>query len=147
MQARQGEGQVALYWQPPGAMEELVPDWALYTTPVTNHGLLGTFYPNVNWEGQPAFQRIDPYLDTYFHLIPLQRPYTVEWTGSLLAPQSGIYTLGLRAVQEADLALDGQPLLITAAPNELANAVIPLEAGLHQIQVRYKDTVDRSATT
>lgn len=137
-------GQVSLLWQPPGQFEEPVPAWALYVPPVTNHGLLASFYPNDNWQGPPALQRIDPFLDTYFHLIPLQRPYTAEWRGSLVAPQTGVYTLGLRAVQEAELFLDGQPLLRTTIPDARAEMAVTLEAGLHDLQIKFKDTVDRS---
>jgi DNA-binding beta-propeller fold protein YncE/4-amino-4-deoxy-L-arabinose transferase-like glycosyltransferase len=144
VEAEGAPGQVALYWQPPGGIEELVPHWTLYSYPVSNHGLEGTFYPNDNWEGSPVFQRIDPFLDTYFHLIPMQRPYSVEWEGSLVAPQSGVYRLGLRAVQEAELYLDGRLLLKTAMPNRLAETSVTLEAGLHELLVRYRDTVDRS---
>lgn len=144
VRAEAGQGQVALYWQPPTADEELVPAWALYTHPVTNHGLLGTFYPNDSWSGEPALQRIDPFLDTYFHLIPLQRPYTVEWTGSLIAPQTGIYRLGLRAVQEAELFIDGQHLLTTQGPDQYTEASVTLDVGLHNILIRYRDSVDRS---
>lgn len=144
VRAESAPGEVALYWQPPDQGEELIPAWALYSTPVTNHGLQGTFYANNNWDGPPALQRIDPFLDTYFHLIPLQRPYTVEWAGSLVAPQSGAYQLGLRAVQEAELFIDGQRLLTTPGPDQYTDAPIILEAGLHDILIRYRDTVDRS---
>jgi DNA-binding beta-propeller fold protein YncE len=144
VRAEGASGQVALYWQPPGMGETLIPQWALYVPPVTNHGLLGTFYPNDRWEGRPALQRIDPFLDTYFHFTPLPRPYTVEWTGSLDVPQSGLYRLGLRAVQEAQLSLDGNLLVTTFAPNENTEATVTLEAGLHDLKIRYKDNADRS---
>lgn len=144
VQAEAGVGQVALYWQPPGQAEALIPAWALYAPPITNHGLQATFYANNNWEGQPALQRIDPFLDTYFHLIPLNRPYTVEWAGSLIAPQSGVYHLGLRVVQEAELFIDGQLLLATTTPNQVTEKPLNLEAGLHDILIRYRDSVDRS---
>jgi 4-amino-4-deoxy-L-arabinose transferase-like glycosyltransferase len=137
-------GRVALYWQPPGSLEEIVPNWALYSYPVNNHGLQGTFYPNNNFEGAPALQRIDPFLDTYFHLVPMERPYTVEWAGALVAPRSGVYRLGLRAVQEAELFLDGQSLLQTTGPNQLTETAVTLQAGLHELLIRYRDNVDRS---
>lgn len=137
-------GQVELYWQPPGLGEELLPQWALYTPPVTNHGLLGTFYPNDQWAGQPAFERIDPFLDVYFHLVPLHRPYTVEWTGSLVVSQPGLYRLGLRAVQEAQLFLNGQLLVSTLVPNEYYDEPVTLRAERYDIRIRYKDTTDRS---
>ncbi len=144
VRAEGAPGQVALYWQPPGAGETLIPQWVLYAPPIANHGLLGSYYPNDRWEGQPALQRIDPFLDMYFHFTPLPRPYTVEWTGSLDAAQSGLYKLGLRAVQEAQLYLDGNPLVTTFAPNENIDAAVTLEAGLHDLKVRYKDNTDRS---
>jgi hypothetical protein len=137
-------GRVALYWQPPGEPETLIPQWALYGPPVTNHGLLGTYYANDRWEGQPAFQRIDSSLDTYFHLPPLERPYTVEWAGALAAPRSGLYQLSLRAVTGAQLFIDDQPLVATAVPDQYATAAVALAAGWHDIRVRFKDDADRS---
>ncbi|HXV42338.1 MAG TPA: PA14 domain-containing protein, partial [Anaerolineae bacterium] len=144
VRAEGGPGQVALYWQAPGRRETLIPQWALYSPPIANHGLLGTYYPNDRWEGQPALQRIDPFLDVYFHFTPLPRPYTVEWAGSLDAPLSGLYHFGLRAVQAAQLYVDGNLLLTTIAPDEIVDNTVTLEAGLHEIKVRYKDNTDRS---
>lgn len=144
VRAEGAPGQVALYWQPSRRGETLLPQWALYAPPIANHGLLGSYYPNDRWEGRPALQRIDPFLDTYFHFTPLPRPYTVEWTGSLDVPQSGLYRLGLRAVQEAQLYLDGGLLVTTFAPNENVDAIVTLEMGLHELKVRYKDNTDRS---
>jgi hypothetical protein len=144
LQAQGAPGEVALYWQRPDQDEALIPQWALYAPPVTNHGLLGTFYPNDRWAGQPALQRIDPFLDIYFHLLPLRRPYTVEWTGALDAPQSGVYSLALRAVQRAELYLDGVLLVQTLVPDEYTSASITLDAGRHDLRVRFEDTTDRS---
>lgn len=144
VRAEGGPGQVALYWQQPGKGEALIPQWALYAPPIANHGLLATFYPNDRWEGQPVLQRIDPFLNMYFHFTPLPRPYTVEWTGSLDVPQSGLYRLGLRAVPEAQLYLDGNVLVTTSAPNENTEAAVTLEAGLHDLRVRFKDNTDRT---
>lgn len=142
--AGSGLGRVALLWQPPGEPETLVPQWALYAPPLANHGLLGTFYANPDWQGEPVLQRIEPMLDTYFHLVPLPRPYSVEWRGWLDAPQTGVYQLGLRAVPEAELYLDGVQLIATTLPNEMFETTTTLEAGLHDLVVRYRDTVDRS---
>ena len=145
LRAAAGVGQVGLYWQPPGQPETLIPQWALYTPPVTNHGLLGTFYANADWQGPPTLQRIDPFLDTYFHFIPMNRPYTVEWTGWLDVPQSGFYRLGLRAVTEAQVFLDGRLIVATEAPDKYTEAPpLTLTQGLHDLRVRYKDSADRS---
>ncbi|MDM8530414.1 PA14 domain-containing protein [Anaerolineales bacterium HSG25] len=137
-------GQVALYGQPTGEPESIIPQWWLYRSPVSMHGLLGSYYPNDNWVGQPAMQRIDPFLDTYFHFTPLSRPYSVIWSGSLIAPQNGVYSLGLAAVTEAELFINGQSLIKTTIPNETFESSIPLDAGLHELAIRFKDTSDRS---
>ncbi len=142
--AESAPGEVTLYWQPPGQGEMVIPQWALYTPPITNHGLQGTFYANDRREGRPAFQRIDPFLDTYFHFTPLNRPYTVEWVGALDVPQGGIYLLGLRAVAEAELYLDGQLVVKTTVPDQYTDAPLTLDAGLHDIRVRFRDNTDRS---
>jgi DNA-binding beta-propeller fold protein YncE len=142
--AESAPGEVTLYWQPPGQGEMVIPQWALYAPPITNHGLQGTFYANDRWEGQPAFQRVDPFLDTYIHFTPLNRPYTVEWAGALDVTQGGIYLLGLRAVAEAELYVDGQLVVKTTVPNQYTDAPLTLDSGLHDIRVRYKDNTDRS---
>ncbi|MFN8459645.1 MAG: PA14 domain-containing protein [Anaerolineae bacterium] len=79
-----------------------------------------------------------------FSFYPLPRPYTVEWTGSLDAPLSGVYRLGLKAVQEAQLYLDGNLVVGTVTPNEVVDAPITLTAGLHDLRVRFRDNTDRS---
>ncbi len=140
----QTKGQIALFWQPPAQSETLIPSWAFYVPPVSNHGLLGIFYANDHWEGQPVLERIDPFLDVYFHFTPLKRPYSAEWTGSLIAPQNGLYKLGLKAITEAQLSVDGQAVVATLSPNQLVEETLNLEAGLHKLSIRFLDNMDRS---
>lgn len=144
LQALSGDGPVRLSWQPPGGEEELIPAWLLYSPQVANHGLQGTYYPNADWAGEPAFVRIDPFLDIYFHLTPLPRPYTAEWTGKLDAPTPGVYALGLRAVDWAQLFVDGQLVVETTAPDVYSEGVATLTPGLHELRLRFKDTMQRS---
>jgi hypothetical protein len=79
IRARARPGQVRLMWQPPGGQMEVVPQWALYAPPVGYNGLQGSYYTSAAWEGTPALVRVDPFLDTYYHLTPLPRPYSAEW--------------------------------------------------------------------
>lgn len=144
LRALGGTGQVSLLWQRPGQQIEIIPAWVLYRPPVMPHGLQGTYYANANWAGSPALMRIDPFLDMYFHITPLPRPYTVEWNGVLAAPQAGDYNLGLRAVDEAKLYLDGQLLVATSGPDALTQTPITLEPGLHDLRLTFKDTIGRS---
>ena len=139
-----GPGQVRLWWQPPGGEKETVPTWTLYSFPISGYGLLGKYYSNPDWQGTPEMERIDPVLDIYFHLTPLPRPYSVEWTGTLNVPESGIYHLGLRSVDEVRLYLDGQPVVEATVPDEYVEAPIDLMAGPHDFRITYQDLTSRS---
>ena len=84
---------------------------------------------------------MDPSLALYFHLTPLPRPYTVEWTGKLRAPVTGTYAFGLESIDDSWLYLDGgrRPVVEAHTPNQYAEARINLTAGLHDIRVRFLD--------
>lgn len=144
LRAAGGYGRVRLWWQPPDQAEAGVPTWALYSPPVGRHGLLGKYYASPDWQGAPAMQRVDPILNQYFHLTPLPRPYSVEWTGVLDVPESGVYSLGLRAVDRAQLYLDGQLVVDAQVPDEYTEGVVELPAGPHDIRVTFQDLTGRS---
>jgi sugar lactone lactonase YvrE len=118
--------------------------WALFSPPVSANGLLGEYYPNSDWQGAPALERVDPTLNVYFHLTPLPRPYSVEWTGTLVVPQSGIYGLGVRAVDEARLYLDGQMLVSAGPPGDYVEQLAELRAGPHELRITYQDLAGHS---
>ncbi|RME40953.1 MAG: hypothetical protein D6796_16475, partial [Caldilineae bacterium] len=139
-----GRERVQLRWQPPGQPETVIPRRAFYTDPVTNHGLLGRYFANPNWEGEPSLVQIDPFVDTYFHLTPLPRPYSVEWVGMLDVPADGVYGLGLRSVGAASLFVDDRPVAETTLPNRVQEGLVSLPAGLHSLRLRFRDDVQRS---
>ena len=132
-----GRGPVTLSWQRPGEEERPVPSAALHVPPVTSNGLLGRYYANGNWEGQPAFTRIDPQINLYFHDVPLPRPYTVEWRGKLAVPRDGEYRLGIESIDESELWIDGKPIAASPEPNQYDENAVALTAGLHDIRIRY----------
>ncbi len=132
-----GRGHVTLSWQRPGEEERLVPSSALYVPPVASNGLLGHYYANGNWEGQPAFTRIDPQINLYFHDVPLPRPYTVEWRGKLAVPRDGEYRLGIESIDESELWIDGRLVAASPEPNQYDENAVALTAGLHDIRIRY----------
>ena len=78
-------GVFRLAWRPSDREGEVLPARALYSYPVSANGLLGRYFANDSWSEPEAFAQIDPQLNLYFHIIPLPRPYTVEWTGKLAA--------------------------------------------------------------
>lgn len=140
LQVGGGAKKVELWWQKPkAAAEEPVPAVNLFRSPVSNNGLLGTYYPSTNWSGAPAFAQIDPELNYYFHVTPLPRPYSIEWTGTLYAPTSGEYKFALNSIDTSRLQLDGQPVVENPSGQTTENA-IHLERGWHDITVHFSDT-------
>ena len=132
-----GDGPVSLSWQRPGEEEQIVPTTALHVPPVASNGLLGKYYANGAWQDPPAFTRIDPQINLYFHDIPLPRPYTVEWTGKLAVPFDGVYRLGIESIDESELWIDGIAVAESPEPNQYDEDSITLTAGLHDIRIRY----------
>ena len=133
------EGHLELFWQPPGQGLQTVPSEALYVPPVTNNGLLGKYYPNGEWREPVAFAQIDPRIALYFHIIPLPRPYTVEWIGKVLAPVEGEYRFGLESIDESRVYIDGVLVAESPLPNQYGEGIIHLTAGLHDVRILFAD--------
>lgn len=132
---------ITVLWQPPNTGELMqIPRESVFGPPVTNNGLLGSYYGNKRWEGEPALQRIDPFLNMRIHLLPLQRPYSVEWTGKIEVPRSGVYRF---ATESADISwvYINDRLVVTneGANRQMREGSIHLEEGLHDIRVRFYD--------
>lgn len=139
-----GAGPFSLSWRPPDRGPEVVPSSALYVSPVTSNGLLGSYYPNGDWQGPTALERIDPLLNLYFHIPPLVRPYTVEWRGKIAIPQSGNYRFALESIDESMLYIDEQEITASRTANEYREGAVQLESGLHDIRIRYADRTDHT---
>lgn len=150
LQANSGQGAVQLSWQPPDSPDQkfsagpIQPQWLLQSPPVLASGLLGAYYPNDQWSGAPAFTRVDPFIDTYFHIIPLQRPYTVDWKGQIQIPADGDYAFGMWLNGQATLIIDDQKVLDLPTPTEYTESQIHLTTGPHKIEIRYLDNVNAS---
>jgi 4-amino-4-deoxy-L-arabinose transferase-like glycosyltransferase len=133
-------GHYELDWQAPSENEILpIPPSAFMLPPITNNGLLGRFYANPQWNGTPAFTQIDPWVDFYFQVTPLPRPYTVEWVGNINIKNSGHYLFGLESIDESSLWIDGKQVLNDQALGQYQEAGIDLAPGFHSIRIRYAD--------
>lgn len=60
-------------------------------------GLTGQYYNNIDWEGEPLFERIDDNISFQWDInTPDPRlkmgNYSIKWTGYLLPPKTGIYS-------------------------------------------------------
>jgi len=139
-----GRGLMEFYWQPPEKEEAAVPQWALYLPPVKSEGLLGEYYPNGDWSGQPTLVRIDPAIDFYFHILPLPRPYTVEWRGKIATPLAGTYRFGTQSIDDSHLYIDGRLIMENVERDRYVEGAIFLEAGLHDIALRFRDQSSHS---
>jgi 4-amino-4-deoxy-L-arabinose transferase-like glycosyltransferase len=134
------QNQFELLWQPPDASQlQLVPASNLFRPPVTNSGLLGAYYPSPDWSGAPAFTQIDPEIAYYFHIIPLPRPYTVEWTGKLFAPATGTYQFALDSVDGSQLTLDDRVVVDNPSGHTTVEGTTTLAQGWHDIVVHFSD--------
>ncbi len=144
LRAASGEGRMRLAWQPPDGPPATIPSWALYVPPVQSQGLLGRYFANGDWSGEPAFAQIDPRLVMYFHVPTLPRPYTVEWSGKLAIPAAGQYDFTLQSIDEAVLTIDGVEVVASRVRNQISQGEIMLEVGLHDVLVRYADRTDHT---
>ena len=151
IEAQSGDGQVDLQWRTPDTKGGLtneatsIPASSLYLPSLVSvHGLLGKYYNGDSWSEPPAFSRIDPFLDTYFHITPLERPYTVDWSGQIKIPADGDWTFGLRINGQAEVFIDDQLVVNATEPSENIEGTITLTAGQHPIHIRYLDYLGSS---
>jgi 4-amino-4-deoxy-L-arabinose transferase-like glycosyltransferase len=131
-----------LIWQMDDRSPEPVPPDALFRITESSRGLLGTYWPNMNWEGEPFFHQVTPFLLLAW---PDEQPivpngeFSARYTGFLHVTEPGSYLLRVKADDGARLILDGNILgegLTAGQPNEFeTNAEI--EAGDHPIQIDY----------
>ena len=139
---REASGDARLIWQVTGMDPVPVPAEALYHVPSAQRGLLGTYWANQNWEGDPIFRQVTPFL---FLAWPREQPivpngaFSARYTGMLHVDEPGTYRFQIGADDGARLTLDGLVLgegLTAGQPNTF-DATIFLAAGDHPIQIDY----------
>jgi sugar lactone lactonase YvrE/4-amino-4-deoxy-L-arabinose transferase-like glycosyltransferase len=130
-----------LLWRTPSDGQYApLPRHFLFRAPVTNNGLLGTYYHGTTWSGEPGLQQIDPSMQLRFHLLPLPRPYSVEWRGKLYIPSAGAYRFGASAIDESWIYVD-EKMVVDNSRNvgSYGEGGMVLSAGFHDIRIRYVD--------
>src|SRR5205807_10167908 len=71
-------------------------------------GLLGKYYRNGRWEGEPAETRVDATIDfDWSKSFPLPPPFSVDWRGSIFIEQPGVYAFALTSYDGSSLEIDG----------------------------------------
>lgn len=139
-----GPGIFQLRWLPPDRPVEVIGSGALYAAPMRANGLLARYFPNGDWAEPEVTSRIEDQLGFYVHIPPLPRPYSVEYTGKIAIPVAGDYRFGLESIDESSLAIDGKEIVSATLPNEYVEGSATLEAGLHDIRIRFADRTDHT---
>lgn len=88
-----------------------IPNENLRTPDLKSNGLSGDYFANLNFEGKPAFTRIDANLDFHWATKSPAENFPADlfsnrWTGFLVAPVSGKYAISLSSNDGGRLYLD-----------------------------------------
>jgi DNA-binding beta-propeller fold protein YncE len=129
-------GVLRLEWRGP-AGEGLVPAANFFAPlPAARYGLVGYYYPNADWQGPPALVQRDAYIAPN---NPLPEPYSIAWRGKVAAPRAGQYVFGTRSDDGSFVFVNGQMVVDNGGVHgsEYREGAIDLEAGFHDIEVRY----------
>jgi len=113
----------------------------------TIHGLIGSYFNNIDLSGSPTVTRNDQQLNFSWTLYPPDSKldldfYSVRWNAQLVAPMSGNMELGLKGNDGFRLYLNGQLLIDQWAKTGYSTKLTTLkvEAGkTYPIQVEFKE--------
>ncbi len=130
----------SLGWKKPGeTREEALPSGHMFSPELPLGGLLGAYYQGADWLGDPAFLQLDPQVAFYFHVLPLARPFSVEWKGGLYAPQAGLYRFWTNSIDESFLRIGNADVVANSGANRLVEGSVSLEQGWHPVVLRYRN--------
>ena len=95
---------------------DAVPSTALFTSADRKEpGLRGEYFANRDLAGEPAFTRVDTFVDFNWNGSPGaplgSENYSVRWTGVLVAPEDGEFDLGTYSDDGSRLYVNGQLLV------------------------------------
>lgn len=108
------------------------------------NGMDGKYFPNLEWQGEPAFTTLDTDLSTDTlaarkeQFFPGNR-YSVEWNGYLEIQETAAYTFFLESDDGSLLSLDGQVVVDNGGVHGLIEkeGTLYLRKGLHPFTIRY----------
>jgi sugar lactone lactonase YvrE/4-amino-4-deoxy-L-arabinose transferase-like glycosyltransferase len=144
VRAQGAPGRFQLRWRTPDRPLEVAGPGSLYAPPVTANGLLARYFANGGWQEPEVRARVEDQMGYYIHVPPLPRPYTIEYTGKIAIPVAGDYRFGLESIDESVLFIDEQEVVRAAVPNQYAEGGLLLEAGWHDIRIRFADRTDHT---
>ena len=119
----------------------IIPNQALFTSN-GNPGLLGEYFNNTSFSGDPVLTRIDPEINFYWGSSPgsgiNSNNFSVRWTGTLHIPADGYYSFASCNDDGTRLYVDGNLLIndwTGHAPAWCYSSAVYLTAGEHGFQV------------
>jgi 4-amino-4-deoxy-L-arabinose transferase-like glycosyltransferase len=105
------------------------------------HGLLGSYYVNKDWSGEPLFTRIDPEVSFPNHALDefSRENYSILWTGYIRIPRTAEYTFALRSDDGSTLSIDDQLVIDNSGVHnaKTKSALLRLEEGFHAVKISY----------
>ncbi len=127
---------LAVYWSAPNVEREPIPKEVLYSIPAPRNGLIGYYYPTLDWSGPPALIEKD------LLVLPnnaLGERFSIKWRGKIAAPRSGVYVFGTRSDDGSYVYIDGQLVVDNGGHHgaQYREGRIELSQGFHDIEVRY----------
>ncbi len=113
----------------------------------TATGLRGEYFDNLTLAGKPVLSRVDKKIDLMWTLSsPDKRlakdQYSVRWTGSISAPKSGTYQIGLEGNDGYRLYLDGKLLIDQWEKRSYHTRLVPFrfdKGKSYQIRIEFKE--------
>jgi len=126
---------------------EPIPSSILYTNEkLTENGLIGEYFSNLDCEGEPLYKIIDKNVDFVWGSTPpfedmSYDKYAVKWTGYLVVPESGNYALGGEAFSGMKLYLNDELIVSREDVHHPKKEYeyVTLEAGNpYKIKLEYK---------
>ena len=117
-----------------------LPASAYFVPPVAGHGLLGSFYSNADFSGNPVFEELDPFIGFRYHAeLPWGGAVSIIWRGKVEAPSAGKYGFDAEAIGTVQVYVDGRLVAGAGAPDMQSTGGIELTQGLHDIEVRFSN--------
>jgi beta-glucosidase len=148
--------------QDPGAMTPIGAEYLRPAPASAEHGLKGEYFRGKELAGEPMLTRIDPTVEFRWYRgsptsdlvargeLPAGRAidnddFSARWTGRLLPPVSGDYTLSVTGDDGFRLAVDGKPVIDAWTPSprpRAQSATVSLEAGkAYDLRLEYFEAI------
>ncbi|MEL6820958.1 MAG: glycoside hydrolase family 3 N-terminal domain-containing protein, partial [Calditrichota bacterium] len=114
-------------------------------------GLLAEYFNNPELEGKPGFSQVETHMEPYYHNNSpgggiVADYFSVRWTGTITAPVSGLYELGIITDDKGRLFINDELLVDNWDPfrlNIMMTNEVHLEAGKPiPVRIEFAEEVD-----